>query len=237
MKEESLVNNERLCVQDLSYSYVSRKGLGKGGRYEAFNNITFTLSKGERLGVIGKNGCGKSSLLKVLAGIVNPSSGSISCAPGMSRSLLSLGLGFDGRLSGRDNVLLSAMLQGVDKSRALSFLNEVQDFSELGAFFDKPVHMYSSGMRARLGFSASLIKDVDILLIDEVLSVGDEGFKKKAQSALLDKMKADMVVVFVSHAMHQVEKICDTVLWLEGGKVKQYGEAKGIIDAYKKSFS
>lgn len=237
MKEENLTGKVILDAQNLSYSYSSRVGLGRREKYEVFSDITFSIDEEEKVGIIGKNGCGKSSLLKVLAGIVSPSSGAIACPQGVSRSLLSLGLGFNNHLSGRDNVLLSAMLQGVDKKNALSLLSEVKEFSELGPFFDKPVHTYSAGMRSRLGFSASLITNVDILLIDEVLSVGDEGFKKKAQSTLLDKMKTNMAVIFVSHAMSQVEQICDRVIWLDNGHIKMQGNPKKVIAKYRESFS
>ena len=143
------------------------------GRFEhtALHGITLELYRGETLGILGANGCGKSSLLRILAGVIDPTSGTVKCSEGAKRALLALGLGFRPDLSGRDNALMSAMLQGIPKNRALTLLEEIRDYSELSEFFDQPVKTYSAGMRARLGFATALKTEVDILLIDEVLGV------------------------------------------------------------------
>lgn len=181
--------------------------------YEALKSISLDIYQGETLGILGRNGAGKSTLLKVISGIIKPDSGEI-INRGASVSLLALQAGFDPNLSGRDNAILSGMLQGYSRKEVDSKLLEILDFSELGDFFYEPVRTYSSGMRTRLGFSIGTTISPDVLLIDEVLSVGDKDFKKKAEKIILKKTQSYQTVILVSHSEQQVSRLCDRVITL-----------------------
>lgn len=181
--------------------------------YQALKSINLDIYPGETLGILGRNGAGKSTLLKVISGILKPDSGEI-INRGASVSLLALQAGFDPNLSGRDNAVLSGMLQGYSRQEVESRLDEIHDFSELGEFFYEPVRTYSSGMRTRLGFSVSTTISPDVLLIDEVLSVGDKEFKKKAEKVILQKTQSAQTVVLVSHAEQQIARLCDRQITL-----------------------
>ncbi|MCF8719360.1 ABC transporter ATP-binding protein [Nitrospina gracilis] len=231
---ESMKLEGVLAAAGVSMCYRTRTGLLKRFQHTALDNISFTLERGETLGVVGRNGSGKSSLLRILAGIIAPTSGAIECPPGVRRALLSLGLGFRPDLSGRDNALLGAMLQGAGKREALEFLPDIHEFSELGGFFDKPMRTYSAGMRARLGFATALKVNVEILLIDEVLSVGDVHFRHKAESAMLDKINGRQTVVFVSNNPGQVNKICGRAIWLEEGRIQAEGAVEQVTAEYRR---
>lgn len=221
-----------LSLKNVSFSYRPVERFFPKPRREIFKSLSFELFRGETLGVLGRNGTGKSSLLRLMAGILEPSSGAVHVAPGMKAALLSLGLGFRGDLSGRDNALLGAMLQGASKAEASSGLERINDFAELGKAFDDPVKTYSSGMRARLGFATSLMTQVDILLIDEVLSVGDAHFREKASHALQERIKGEQTVVFVSHAAAQIRALCDRAIWLEGGEIRACGAVPEVLKDY-----
>ena len=166
-----------LEMDSVSLSYHTGKKTFDAGTHHVLNNVSLTLCKGEALGVIGRNGVGKTTTLRLMAGILAPTSGRVKVAEGKSASLLTLGLGFKPDLSGRDNALLAAMLQGSSRKEAEAFLGDIKEFSELGESFELPVKNYSAGMRARLAFTAALMTHVDILLIDEILSVGDAQFQ------------------------------------------------------------
>ncbi|MGD8177143.1 ABC transporter ATP-binding protein [Marinimicrobium sp. ARAG 43.8] len=220
-------------AEDAGLTYKSRVWGFKNFQYNALRNMNFEVRKGETLGIMGRNGCGKSSLLRMLAGVIDPTEGVMRYKKQTSRMLLTLGLGFDGNLSGRDNAILSAMLQGFTKAQARGAVEEIKTFSELGSFFDQPVKVYSSGMKGRLGFSTALKTDVDVLLIDEVLSVGDAHFKHKAEKAMMEKIDSGQTVVFVSHSGGQVDKVCDRAIWLEKGEIKLSGDTKSVAKEYK----
>lgn len=226
------MNEELMRLDEVSLTYKTNNGLFSNFRHQALSGVSFSVFKGEILGILGLNGSGKSSLLKVMSGILHPDSGEVVLGEGVTRSLLSLGLGFKGTLSGRDNTLLSCMLNGLTRQDALAKIEEIKAFSELGDFFEQPVKTYSSGMRSKLGFTTGLILDVDILLIDEVLSVGDHTFKKKAESTLLEKMKGHQTVIFVSHNAGQINRLCNRCVWLENGKVKMKGDTAEIMKIY-----
>lgn len=198
------------------------------------DKVSLKLYRGETLGVIGKNGCGKTTILRVMAGILAPTSGVVQARAGVTASLLTIGLGFRADLSGRNNALLSAMLQGSSRAEAESFLEEIKDFSELGRSFEEPVKSYSSGMRARLGFTTALITHVDILLVDEILSVGDAHFRQKAQKAMKDRIGGDQTVVFVSHNDSQVKDLCDRAIWLNEAKIVSQGDVSDVLVEYRK---
>lgn len=224
-----------LELDNVSLSYHSGKKSFDHGTHHVLNEVSLQLYEGETLGIIGRNGVGKTTLLRLMAGILGPTHGKVRIHPGKSASLLTLGLGFKPDLSGRDNAFLAAMLQGSSRKEAKSFLPNIKEFSELGDSFDEPVKDYSSGMRARLAFTTALMTHVDILLIDEILSVGDAHFREKAETAMKSRITGGQTVVFVSHMAEQVKKLCDRVVWLEHGKVVAIGPAAEVVDAYVQS--
>lgn len=220
-------------LKDVGIVYSARAGLFKRFKHQALNNISFKVERGDVFGVLGSNGSGKSTLLKILAGVFEPDQGKVYLAENLSRSLLALGLGFNNQLTGRDNALISCMLNGLTKQQAQLKLDEIKNFSELEEFFEQPVKTYSSGMRARLGFATGVVLDVDLLLIDEVLSVGDKKFRKKAESTLLEKMNGDQTVIFVSHNDEQIAKLCNKCVWLEKGEIKAQGFTSDVLEIFK----
>lgn len=225
------MNSIVLELDNVGVHYKTRKSFFRHHRFTALKNLNFSIYRGETLGVIGTNGCGKSTLLKVLANIYRVDEGEITwnCK---NVSLLSLSLGFDSELSGRDNAIISGMLLGGRKKDVLAKLDDIVEFSELKDFIDKPIKTYSSGMRGRLGFAVAIHMRSDVLLIDEVLGVGDGKFRKKASSAIINKINSDQTVVLVSHSMPQIKNLCNRVLWLDKGKVKMIGEPESVLDEY-----
>lgn len=223
--------NNLLIIDNVTLSYRTRLAFFRQKRFTALDSISFNVSKGETLGVIGKNGCGKSTLLKLLAGIYKPDKGSITqfCE---RISLLTLGVGFDAELSGRDNAIISAMLLGATKKQAMKLLEGIIEFSELGDFIYQPMKTYSTGMKARLGFSVAVTLKVDLLLVDEVLGVGDASFRQKAEKYLLKKINSQQSVIFVSHNESQVRRLCKRVVWLEKGRVKMDGATNEVFEQY-----
>ncbi len=221
-----------ITLNNVTLDYKSRIGLFKSFTHKALNNVSFSVNKGEVFGVLGGNGSGKSTLLQILAGILHPDDGNVVVAPNTTRALLSLGLGFNPQLTGEDNALISCMLNGYSKKNAKLLSKEIREFSELGKFYEQPVKTYSSGMKSRLGFSTAVLSHVDILLIDEVLSVGDNAFKAKAQSTLLDKINSELTVVFVSHSDQQIKKLCNRCIWLENGNVIAEGNTDNVMAQY-----
>ena len=200
---------------------------------EAVRGVTFSVEEGEILGIIGKNGSGKSTLLKALANIFSPDEGSIDIH-GHSISLLAIGVGFKSELTGRENIMLSGLLLGFSEKEVLEREPEIIEFAGLGEFIDMPVRTYSSGMYSKLAFSVTAVLETDIMLIDEVLSVGDERFKKKSY----DKMKSlisygKRTVVIVSHALDTLSELCDRVMWMNDGKIEMIGDTKEVIAKYR----
>lgn len=221
-----------LSLEAVTHGFYARGENFTTVEHRVLDDVSLDVRAGEVLGVIGKNGVGKSTLLRLMAGILAPQSGSVRRPSGATCSLLSLGLGFQPQLSGRDNARLAAMLQGASAAEAEEALPAIQDFSELGAAFGEPVKTYSSGMRARLGFSTAMMTRVDILLIDEVLAVGDTPFRIKAQRAMLQKIAGEQTVVFVSHSEPQVKKICTRAILLEGGHIVCDGNTAEVFERY-----
>lgn len=225
--------NPILEARNISLTYrSSNRGFFSGFKHLALKDISFTLMKGETIGILGKNGGGKSTLLRILAGIINPTSGQVLCASTTTRALLTLGLGFMPNISGRENAMYSAMLQGASRKHAKSILNKIEEFAELGEFFDQPVDTYSSGMRARLGFATAMFTNVDILFIDEVLSVGDAHFRKKAEAAMLSKLTGDQTCVFVSHNSDQINEVCSRAIWIDEGIIREEGDTATVAHHY-----
>jgi lipopolysaccharide transport system ATP-binding protein len=222
-----------LELRNVSLVFESR-GFGSArNKKQVLRYVSLDLFRGETLGLIGENGCGKTTILRLMAGIFAPTTGTVTRRSGTSAALLSLGLGFQGYLSGRDNAVLSAMLQGSSHDEARSFLPEIKKFSELGDAFEQPVKTYSSGMRSRLGFTTALVTNVDILFIDEVLSVGDAHFKQKAERAMKSRITGQQTVVFVSHSEGQISSLCDRAIWLNDGIIAAEGATSEVIDGYR----
>jgi lipopolysaccharide transport system ATP-binding protein len=228
-------DNEKRVMLELdtvSHSYHTGKKTFDHGTHHVLNQVSLQLYEGETLGIIGRNGVGKTTLLQLMAGILAPTLGEVKIHPGTSASLLTLGLGFKPELSGRDNALLAAMLQGSTRKQAESFLDDIAEFSELGDSFNVQVKNYSAGMRSRLAFTAALMTHVDVLLIDEILSVGDAHFREKAQAAMKNRISGEQTVVFVSHMADQVKELCNRVIWLDNGKIAAQGDSAAVVDAY-----
>jgi lipopolysaccharide transport system ATP-binding protein len=217
-----------LTLRQVSMCFRSKKGQ----RHNVFDGIDLSLNAGECLAVVGRNGSGKSTLLRVMARILAPTAGSVDWAPGVTASLLSLGLGFNSDLSGRDNAFLSCLLMGLSKKDAAQSLDNIESFCEIGDFFDKPVRSYSTGMRARLGFGTALMNRSSVILIDETLSVGDAFFREKARSALQQEFLENRAVVLVSHAEPQIKQLSSRVVLLEKGKILSDGDPDSVLEEY-----
>ena len=221
---------------DLSYAYKSAPGkFSSRTPTNVIENVSFQLNKGDSLGIIGRNGVGKSTLLRILAGIFDPSSGVLSVAANTTVGLLALGVGFNGFLTGRDNAIQSAVLMGYSLQTAELHIEEIKAFSELGDAFEAPVRTYSSGMKSRLSFSTLLFLQIDVLLIDEVLAVGDGSFKQKAKRALREKIAGDQTVVLVSHALNEITELCDKAIWLSSSRMEMSGPSSDVVAAYNDS--
>jgi len=237
-----------ITVKNVSISYKSLKKISikksltnlkpkKLDTYTAIKNVSFEVEKGKILGIVGKNGSGKSTMLKALANIFSPDSGTIDLH-GNSISLLSIGVGFQPRLSGRENIYLSGLLLGFSKKQIDDRINEIIEFADLGEFIDRPVKTYSSGMHSKLAFSITAILETDIMLIDEVLSVGDAKFKKKSYNKMESLINdTNRTVIIVSHSLGTLKKLCDQVLWLHEGEVKKIGNPDEIIEEYEQFMS
>jgi lipopolysaccharide transport system ATP-binding protein len=220
-----------LELSHVGFYYQKRRSLSSQNKFWALRDVSFSLHKGESLGVIGRNGAGKSTLLRLLAGIVNPDKGTI-VNHGFTTSLLSLQAGFTTYLSGRDNTIISGLILGIPKTTINKKMEAIKEFSGLEHFFEEPVQSYSSGMKARLGFSIAYQLDPDVLLVDEVLGVGDELFKQKSSRAMKEKIRSDKTVVLVTHAASTIQELCDRAVWIEEGTTKSVGQAGEVLQEY-----
>ncbi|QFU74323.1 ABC transporter ATP-binding protein [Halioglobus maricola] len=221
-----------LELRDVAMSFKTGKNLFDHGRHHILRGVSLNVFRGETLGIIGRNGCGKTTIMRLLAGILTPDAGTVIRAQHHSAALLSIGLGFKPNLSGRDNAIVACLLQGREYEEALLILEDIKEFSELGESFEESVKTYSSGMKSRLGFATALISNVDILLIDESLSVGDARFKRKAKKAMTDRIKGKQTVVLVSHSARQIEELADRVVWIEDGLVAAEGLPSDVLPNY-----
>ena len=213
------------------------KKFSKTEYFEAVKGVSFEVEKGQILGIVGKNGSGKSTLLRAIAGIFSPDEGTIDLH-GHSISLLSIGVGFQAKLTGRENIYLSSMLLGFDKEQIDERLDEIIEFAELGAFIDRPVKTYSSGMYSKLAFSITAVLETEIMLIDEVLSVGDAKFRKKSYEKMRSLItNKDRTVLIVSHDAGTLRKLCDTILWIHEGEMKALGPTAEVLPEYEKFMS
>ena len=207
-------------------------------RYQEFfalKDISFSVNQGERLGILGLNGAGKSTLLKIIAGVLKPSEGEVS-SKGKIVPLLELGAGFDPQYTGAENIYLYGAVLGYPRDFISEKYNEIVEFSELQDFIDVPVKNYSSGMKARLGFSIATVMDPDILILDEVLSVGDAKFKKKSEKRIMDLFDRGVTVLFVSHSVEQVRRICHRAIILDKGSLIADGPADKICELYNEKY-
>ena len=200
-------------------------------KIRVLDDISFKVYKGDKLGILGFNGAGKSTLLKILSGIYEPTSGSIQIK-GKVAPLLELGAGFDKNYTGRNNIYLNGAFLSMDKDFLDKKFDEIVEFSELGEYIEYPVKNYSSGMRAKLGFSVATLVEPDILIVDEILSVGDIKFRKKSSKKINEMMAEGVTVLLVSHSIGQIKKICDKCIWIDNGKLIMQGDAEEVCDAY-----
>jgi ABC-2 type transport system ATP-binding protein len=197
----------------------------------ALRNISFQIDKGDSLGIIGLNGSGKSTLLKVVAGILKPTLGEV-VSHGNVAPLIELGAGFDADLSARENIFLNGAILGYSREYMEEKFEEIVSFAELEEFIDVPIKNYSSGMTARLGFAIATMNVPDILIVDEVLSVGDHKFQEKSFARMKTILDSGTTLLFVSHSIEQVKKMCNKALWLENGQMKMFGDTNIVCDAY-----
>ena len=233
-----------ILVKDLKIRYRGterysiKKNLLKGQKmenpyFEAVRGISFSVAKGEILGIIGKNGCGKSTMLRAIAGIYSPDEGYIETFDNKV-SLMAIGVGFQPALTGRENIYLSGSLLGLKEEEMDQYVDEIIEFSELGEFVDRPVRTYSSGMHSKLAFSITSVLEPDIMLLDEVLSVGDAGFKRKSLARMKELIaKKDRTVVIVSHSISTLLELCDTVMWMHEGKLVKIGDPREVLKQYQ----
>ena len=198
----------------------------------ALRDVSFEVKKGERLGVLGLNGSGKSTLLKIVSGVLKPTKGTI-VTKGKVAPLLELGAGFNNQYTGRENIYLYGAVLGYSKEFLDEKFDEIVDFSGLGEFIDVPIKNYSSGMKSRLGFSIATVVEPDILILDEVLSVGDKKFRRKSEKKILDMFDKGVTVLFVSHSLEQVQRLCDKAIILEGGHIVAKGPVDKVARIYK----
>ena len=238
-KDDIAIEVKNLCIGYKNIkAYSIKKSLLKLKKvqideFKAVNNVSFEVKKGEILGIIGKNGSGKSTMLKALAGIFCPDSGTIDLK-GHTVSLLSIGVGFQKEVTGRENILLSGMLLGFSEEEIREKMPQIIEFAELGKFIDMPVKTYSSGMYSKLAFSITAILETEIMLIDEVLSVGDEHFKKKSYAKMKQLISnRDRTVIIVSHSITTLEDLCDKVMWMHEGEIKKIGTPEEILPEYR----
>jgi lipopolysaccharide transport system ATP-binding protein len=205
--------------------------IGRSKFHQAVSGINLDIAAGEKLGVVGRNGAGKSTLMRVLAGIIGPDQGQVSYHT--SRTLLlSLQVGFQKHLTGRENAMLSGLYQGISKQDLQALMPSIQEYSELGEHFDRPLGTYSMGMKSRLGIATALNCHPELLILDEVFAVGDRIFKQKSRASLLEKINSDISVVIASHDNDLMIELCDRVLWLMDGKIEALGPSQEVLARY-----
>lgn len=226
-------HGERLLrLENVGVSYRRHGGFRRQRPYWALEDVSFEIYRGETLGIIGRNGVGKSTLLRLLAGIIQPDRGAIQLDCPCHISLLSLQVGFVPQLTGWENAVLSGLLLGMRRKEIESRMSEIIAFAELENFIDQPISTYSTGMRARLGFSVAFQADPDILLVDEVLGVGDAEFREKSEHAMRQKIRSNRTVVLVSHNPQTISNLCDRALWIEKGCTRLESDPDSVLAAY-----
>ena len=209
----------------------TKKDRKKKQEFWALKDISFSVKKGEVVGLIGSNGAGKSTMLKVISGVMKPTSGKLTVNGAIS-PMIELGAGFDGNLTARENIYLNGSILGYSKKFLDSKFDEIVEFSELKDFMEVPVKNFSSGMTAKLAFSIATIVNPEILIVDEILSVGDIKFQEKSKNKMLEMIKGGTTVLYVSHSLESIKELCDKVVWIEHGKMIKMGDAKEICEEY-----
>ena len=225
------MNNDKILSLK-EFVTTALRGKLQYSTFTALEHVSFEVQKGETIGLIGRNGAGKSTLLKIISGIMKPTEGSVECR-GNVVPMLELGSGFDMDLSGRENVYLNGAILGYTKPFLDAKFQEILDFSELGDFINIPIRNYSSGMLARLAFSIAAVVKPEILIVDEILAVGDAQFQEKSKRRMMELMGGGTTVLLVSHNIKQVRELCSRAVWLEHGRVRAIGEAKKVCDMYE----
>ena len=225
------MNNDKILSLK-EFVTTALRGKLQYSTFTALEHVSFEVQKGETIGLIGRNGAGKSTLLKIISGIMKPTEGSVECR-GNIVPMLELGSGFDMDLSGRENVYLNGAILGYTKPFLDAKFQEILDFSELGDFINIPIRNYSSGMLARLAFSIAAVVKPEILIVDEILAVGDAQFQEKSKRRMMELMSGGTTVLLVSHNIKQVRELCQRVVWLEHGRVREIGDAKEVCGAYE----
>lgn len=215
-------------------NFFTKKKKKKTEYFWALKNVTFSVNKGDVVGLIGSNGAGKSTLLKVVSGVMKPTSGKVE-VDGIISPMIELGAGFDQNLTARENIYLNGAILGYSKKFLDSKFDEIVEFSELKDFLDVPVKNFSSGMTAKLAFSIATIVDPEILIVDEILSVGDLRFQEKSKNKMMEMIKGGTTVLYVSHSLESIKDLCNKVVWLDHGQVVKMGDTKEICDEYYKS--
>lgn len=224
------MNNDRIMSLK-EFVTTALRGKLAYNDFTALDHVSFTVEREETLGLIGRNGAGKSTMLKIISGILKPTEGSVT-SRGAIVPMLELGSGFDFDLTGRENIYLNGAILGYSEAFLKAKYDEIVEFSELGQFIEVPIRNYSSGMLARLAFSIAVMVQPEILIVDEILSVGDAAFQEKSRKRMLELMSRGTTVLFVSHSLEQIREMCSRVIWLEKGRVKLCGEARMVCDAY-----
>lgn len=226
-----IITHDRIqSLKEFTVAFLKRKLVYE--EFWALKGISFEVEKGEVMGIIGRNGAGKSTLLKIISGILKPTEGSVQLK-GNIVPMLELGSGFDYDLTGRENIFLNGSILGYSERFLKGKFDEIVEFAELDKFIDVPIRNYSSGMLMRLAFSIATVVEPDILIVDEILAVGDEAFQAKSKARMMELMGGGTTVLFVSHNLDQIREICNRVIWLDEGKIKMEGETQQVCDAYR----
>lgn len=229
------MNNDRI-VSLKEFVTTALRGKLQYNEFTALEQVSFSVCKGETLGLIGSNGAGKSTILKIISGIMKPTSGYVECH-GVIVPMLELGSGFDFDLTGSENIFLNGAILGYSEAFLKEKYDKIVAFSELGEFINVPIRNYSSGMLARLAFSVAAMVQPEILIVDEILSVGDAAFQEKSKNRMLEMMQGGATVLFVSHNITQMKEMCDRVIWLERGHIRMIGKAEEVCEAYESQLS
>lgn len=227
LPKDRIVNLKEFIIKSLKKKMQYRE-------FVALHNVSFSVQKGEVVGLVGHNGAGKSTLLKIISGILRPSAGSANVY-GKVVPMLELGSGFDMDMSGRENIFLNGAILGYSEQFLKEKYDQIVEFSEIGEFIDIPLRNYSSGMIARLAFSIATVVEPEILIVDEILSVGDANFQEKSHKRMMELMSGGATVILVSHNLNQIRSMCSRVGWLDHGMLKMFGDAQTVCDAYQNS--
>lgn len=234
MKFDLGIEKDNTFKQTFINLLTPKKNKKKKEYFYALSDVSFHIDKGEVVGLIGSNGAGKSTMLKVVSGVMKPTNGTVE-VNGVISPMIELGAGFDSELTARENIYLNGAVMGYSKQFLDEKFDEIVEFSELKDFLDVPVKNFSSGMTAKLAFSIATIVNPEILIVDEILSVGDIKFQEKSKNKMLSMIKGGTTVLYVSHSLKSIEELCDRVIWLEHGKIIEIGETKEICNHYYQS--